>query len=376
MAVNDKQGGNTHGPVHAGFSNSNNAAPAETQTSSYNTAINEQGHHGAGSRRCEAAGPNHQSNPRQHGGIVESAARPDCTERGRRAEPDSCTDRSRDGHSGVSAEAGGTAGANGDAARTYIQDLAAKTRLESSLKQFPDAMARLRAAAQNLNPDVQARHRLDADGARISKILATRPEISADDMNPAKRATAYAGEISDNIRARAAASQTAQAKALAAVSGRSAGTRIAALFGFRTAEQRRVDALIEKALELTDAAECLPTRDDYRQARAHGERDALAAQNTMAVWRANPDVARVLDDERLSVAAHTTAHDGDKQVYAALQAGDPEGAREIIRCREHEDERQRSILFNPLITSFLALHDSYVVSQEQSYPRPSSGPRV
>ncbi len=212
---------------------------------------------------------------------------------------------------------------------------------------MPTAMKALRRACAELSPAWRARQdaheRIVQDRSRIAAILSTHPHPDPADRDPAARADAYAHAISNRTRQRTAAVDAAQAQTIAAVQGRSRGSRFLAFVGISTAEQRQAERLVAHAEALAaGAADSLPSRDDYTRARANGEAHAYAAQQTTAAWKRRPEVAAAMEDHRLNGVVHQAAAAGSQAIKDALDAGDPAAARAIIHACEQEQERRRA----------------------------------
>jgi len=207
-------------------------------------------------------------------------------------------------------------------------------------------MMRLHRAQQELDPTWRntrdAHRRITQDRACIAGILSTHPHPDPASRDPAARANVYAHAISERTRQRTAAVDAAQAQAMAAVQGRSRTTRLLAFVGIATAEQRQAERLVACAVDMTDASDPLPTRDDYARARADGEAHAYAAQQTTAAWEIRPEVAAAIEQHRLNQAVQQAVDAGDQAINAAMDAGDPAAARAIIRAHEQEQERRRA----------------------------------
>ena len=207
-------------------------------------------------------------------------------------------------------------------------------------------MDRMRQARQELDPAWRAardaQQRIHADHDRIHAILATHPHPDLASRDPAARADAYAHAISKRTRQSAAAVDAAQAQATAAFQGRSRTTRLLAFVGIATAEQRRAERLVVHAVALADASDLLPSRDDYKRARADGEAHAYAARQTTDAWEQRSEVAAAMEQHRLNQAVHEAVAAGDQAINAAMDAGDPAAARAIIRVREQEEERRHA----------------------------------
>lgn len=189
----------------------------------------------------------------------------------------------------------------------------------------------------------QVASRITADRDTITRVLATHPHPNPADRDLQARANACAGRLSDEFRDRQAAADAAARAAAEATASRSTGTKLLTALGLTTPEQRRADDLQERAHEAAETAQRRrPTNDDYRHARATGEAQAQAADRAVQAWQERPDVAAALENARLNTLAQAAADAGDRNVAAALRAGEPAAARSIIRARErHEEERRR-----------------------------------
>lgn len=305
----------------------------------------EQRHDRAGSGDGPAARGNDRGHAQADGRGVEPVARLGSAAAGRDAEPDNGNPVHPDGSAGVTVPDRAAAGGAAAHARQAVARRAAEARLAHGLAGQPQEMDRMRQARQELDPTWRdardARRRIHADQARIDAILATHPHPDPASHDPAARAAVYAHAISERTRQRTAAVDAAQAQATAAFQGRSRTTRLLAFVGIATAEQRQAERLVVHAVALADASDLLPSRDDYTRARADGEAHAYAAQQTTDAWKQRPEVAAAMEQHRLNGAVHQAVAAGDQAINAAMDAGDPEAARAVIRAREHEEERRR-----------------------------------
>ena len=332
--------GEAHAEIHA--------SPIVSQDGSHGPhgAGAEPGHDHPGGGDGPAARGNDTGDAPADGRGVELAARPGSAAAGRDAEPDNGNPVHPDGSAGVAAPDRAAAGGAAADARQAVARRAAEARLAHGLAGQPQEMDRMRQARQELDATWRdardARRRIHADQARIDAILATHPHPDPASSDPAARADAYAHAISERTRQRTAAVDAAQAQAAAAIQGRSRTTRLLAFVGIATAEQRQAESLAAHAVALADASDLLPSRDDYTRARADGEAHAYAARQTTDAWEQRPEVAAAMEQHRLNGAVHQAVAAGDKAINAAMDAGDPEAARTIIRVREHEEERRRA----------------------------------
>lgn len=332
--------GEAHAEIHA--------APVGSQDGSHGPhgAGAEQGHDHPGGGNGLAARGHHPGDAPENRGGVELAARPGSAAAGRDAEPDNGNPVHPDGSAGVAAPDRAAAGGAAADARQAVARRAAEARLAHGLAGQPQEMDRMRQARQELDATWRdardARRRIHADQARIDAILATHPHPDPASRNPAARADAYAHAISERTRQRTAAVDAAQAQATAAFQGRSRTTRLLAFFGIATAEQHEAERLVARAVEVTDTSGPLPTRDDYKRARADGEAHAYAARQTTAAWEARPEVAMAMEKHRLNQVVQQAVDAGDQAIREAMDAGDPDAARAIIRAHEQEQERHRA----------------------------------
>ena len=122
--------------------------------------------------------------------------------------------------------------------------------------------------------------------------------------------------------------------------GRSRFTRILAAMGIHTPAHHAAVRQAQRATELADAVEGSLSKDDFKQAQATGEAHAYAAQRTTRDWEARPDVMRAMEDARLNAVVEQAISAGDSSIQQAMEAGDPHGARAIVRAREQAAERQ------------------------------------
>ena len=225
-------------------------------------------------------------------------------------------------------------------ARKIIEKRATEVRLIAGLKALPNELKTLRRAINELNPewrearDVQKR--LADDRAKIAIVLASRTRFEPWELDPQASANAYAGRISDAVKQRETVAKQAEALALAGANSRSLGTRLLAIVGLKTAEQRHAEKLIATAEKLAGEAQRLPARENYTDARRDGEKHAHTAQKAVMAWENRPDVARALENRRLNSLVQDGIRAGDQAIADAIKAGNPEGAREILRERERE----------------------------------------
>ena len=331
--------GEAHAEIHA--------APIVSQDGSHGPhgAGAEPGHDHPGGGDGPAARGHHPGDAPEDRRGAEPAARPGSAAAGRDAEPDNGNPVHPDGGAGIAAPDRAAAGGAAADARQAVASRAAEARLTHGLAGQPQEMDRMRQARQELDPTWRdardARRRIHADQARIHAILSTHPHPDPASRDPTARANAYAHAISERTRQRTAAVDAAQAQATAAFQGRSRTTRLLAFVGIATAEQRQAERLVVHAVALADASDLLPSRDDYTRARADGEAHAYAAQQTTDAWKQRPEVAAAMEQHRLNGAVHQAVAAGDQAINAAMDAGDPEAARAVIRAREHEEERRR-----------------------------------
>ena len=199
-------------------------------------------------------------------------------------------------------------------------------------------MSGLRAARRELDSAFRfrrdAEHCIETDRAEIDRVLRTHPHPKPMDLDPVARGALYASRISKRHKLAVAKAGEAAEQAALAHKARSFATRILALVGIRTTEQRQVDCLMDQARCLDSAATVKPSLDEYTEARTYGQALAYAARENVRVWRARPDVARALDDDRLNRVAQKAAWTGDCYVSQALAYGKPVKARVIMRARE------------------------------------------
>lgn len=305
---------------------------------------NEQRHDRAGGGDGPAARGHHPGDAPEDRGSVEPVARLGSAAAGRGAEPDYGNPVRADGGAGIATSDRAAAGGAAADARAAIARRAAEDRLAHGLAESPDGMTGMRRARQELDPiwrDARdARRRIHADQAHIAAILATHPHPDPASRDPATRADAYAHAISERTRQRTAAVDAAQAQATAAFQGRSRTTRLLAFVGIATAEQRQAERLVARAVDVTDASDPLPTRDDYTRARADGEAHAYAAQQTTAAWEKRPDVAAAMEQHRLNQSVQQAVQAGDPAIKATMEAGDPDAARAIIQQREKQQAQR------------------------------------
>lgn len=327
--------GQAYGWIPAAQEGSATRHDASPATSPCPSASEDRDDH-AGGGRGEAVRQDHPGDAQADGRGVEPAARPGDPQPSGGAEPDRGPDSGRAGDSGKPAAAGGHA-------RTAVRRAAATRHLEDTLASMPAAMKALRRACAELSPawragrDIHAR--IVQDRARIASILATHPHPDHADRDPKARAEAYALAISDRAIQRAAEVDAAQAQAVATVQGRSRTTRGLAFLGVPTAAQRQAERMVARAVALeAEAADTLPSWNDHRRARADGEAHAYAARQATVAWEARPEVARAMEQHRLNQAVQDAIQAGDTAIAEAMDAGDPERARAIIRVQEKDEE--------------------------------------
>ena len=330
-ATSLQSGGASHGPMEQ-------TGRAGTFVPSVN------GHDGPGGGDGQADEQDHPSDPHQHERGAEPAARFDSPGDGRGTEPNLGNPDHPDRDSREPGQDGAAAGAARTENRPLLESLAVQFRLGRGLAAQPEAMQRLRLARLALDPgwraEQDAAQRIKADERRILGVLSTHPYPDPADRDPVALANRYANRLSERARKQAGVAEKAQAAAQAALDGRTWRTRLLAAAGIATAEQRNAERLVSEAARLTALAEG-PSRDDYKERRANGEAHAYAAQKSTRVWEKQPQVAAALESQRLNEAAQHAAAQGDGPIAKALEQGDPEGARAIVRQREVEAQAAR-----------------------------------
>ena len=297
----------------------------------------------ANSRNSETIKPNDTKNAQQHRRSVESITRINNTTGERITQPNNANLGSADSNSAQSAQDRNPVRRKPENARQAIANRATQARLNTGLKDLKPELKNLRLLSRELDPawrDARDNYvKIKADNDKIEKVLSSKPQYSAVDLDPILRANSYKYGISASWKERENSALIAREIAEKARQSRGFATVLLAKFGIKTNEQQQYEVL-EKTAETRATAVKPPSREDYNYAKSDGELHAHTAVKTLRQWENRPDVAQAPENKRLNTVVQSAINSGDEQISECMKDGNIEQAREVIRLREFEVARK------------------------------------
>jgi len=177
---------------------------------------------------------------------------------------------------------------------------------------------------------------IKADQDRIDRLLRTNPVPNQADLDPVARSIEARGKLSDKLRSLDARTGKADAEAKRAEPPQEFYERLRQLvlnlFGYGTQAQIRHQELFAKAEKVR--SECnaqRPSKEDFAYTKETAEHQAFKAQKLFTKWKESPSVAQAIEDNRLN---KLVSHSTEQTVRNALDKGDAEGARAIVKAGE------------------------------------------